>query len=66
MLIGSESNPCSFAELRSDYKKFAAKTKRRRDKRSPCLTPLLQWKTFPRTPFKSTDEVPKLKIKFIH
>lgn len=63
--IGRFSRPCLFAMLVIDYKRSATNTNNRGDRGSPCLTLLLQWKTFPRVPFKSTEEVPVLKISFI-
>jgi hypothetical protein len=50
----------------SVWRKPAARIKIRGDKRSPYLTPILQWNVFPGTPFNRTEEIPKLKMHFIH
>jgi hypothetical protein len=46
--------------------KSAARTKRRGDKGSPCLTPLKQLKVFPGIPFNNTAECPELRMLWIH
>jgi hypothetical protein len=67
--IGSERISLYSAELTMLCRRSAAKTKRRGDNGSPCLTPLLQWNTFPGTPFKRIADVPEpiiIFIQFIH
>lgn len=48
-----------------DWSKSAAKTKSRGERGSPCLTPLLQWKVLPGTPFNRTADVPELRMESI-
>jgi len=48
-----------------DWSKSAAKTKSRGERGSPCLTPLLQWKVLPGTPFNRTVDVPELRMELI-
>jgi hypothetical protein len=44
------------------WRRSAAITKSRGDSGSPCLTPLLQWKSFPGKPLSRIEDVPELKI----
>ena len=53
------------ALLMIDCKRSAASTNKSGDRGSPCLTPLLQRKTSPHTPFKITDEDPELRMALI-
>jgi hypothetical protein len=46
-----------------DCSKSAAMTKRRGERGSPYLTPLLNLKGVPGTPFKRTEEEPEVRIK---
>lgn len=62
---GVDNVPLLQAWLIMDCKTSAAKTKRRGDKGSPCLTPLLHLKGIPGTPFKRTAEEPEHKIALI-
>ena len=55
--IGSFSRFCVLAWFTILCNKSEAKTYKRGDKGSPYLTPRLQWKTLPATPFKRTGEV---------
>jgi hypothetical protein len=55
---GRLRKPMPLALLRMDCKRSAARTKRRGERGSPCLTPLLQWIVFLGTPFRRTLEVP--------
>ena len=64
--IGSLKSPSNQAAFRRVWRKSAANTNKRGERRSPCLTPLMQWKTLPGTPFRRTAEVPVLKICCIH
>ena len=64
--IGRFSNPSFFALLIIVCRRFAASTKRRGDRGSPYLSPLLQWKVFPGTPLRSTEEVPEFSMSWIH
>ena len=56
----------SFALFRIDCSRSATSTKRRGERGSPCLAPLLQWTVLPGTPFRSTEEVPEERISLIH
>ena len=42
------------------------KTKRRGDRGSPCLTPLLHWNLFPSFPLRRTEEVVVERMFLIH
>jgi hypothetical protein len=64
--IGRFKRCWSLALLRSVCNKSAASTNKRGERGSPCLTPLLQWKVFPGTPFRRMVEIPELKIEDIH
>jgi hypothetical protein len=56
-LIGFEINPRLKALFTILCKSSAPRTKRSGDKGSPCLTPLLQLKEVPGTPFNRTAEL---------
>ena len=58
--------PLLLAEFKRLCNILAASTNKKGDRGSPCLTPLRQCKVFPGTPFSRIDEVPVVKIKFIH
>lgn len=47
-------------------KRSAARTNNKGERASPCLTPLLQWKSLPRTPFNRTAEVQVERVFLIH
>jgi hypothetical protein len=63
--MGRFKSPEFFALLMMDRSRSAASTKRRGGRGSPCLTHLLQWKTFPGTPFNNTSDVVVAKISLI-
>jgi hypothetical protein len=44
----------------------AATAKRRGDRGSPCLTPLLHLKSLPATPLSNTEDVADERMSFIH
>jgi hypothetical protein len=57
--MGKFNRPKFFALFRIDWSKSAARTKRRGERGSPCLTPLLQWIVLSGTPLSMTFEVPE-------
>lgn len=57
--------PLSFSLFKIDCSKSAASTNNKGEIRSPYLTLLLQWITFPNTPFSKIEEVPVCIIIFI-
>jgi hypothetical protein len=50
----------------TDCSRSAPRTKRRGERGSPCLTPLLYLNSFPGTPFSKTKEEPEERIALIH
>jgi hypothetical protein len=56
-LIDNLSNLLSMALLIIDCNRLAGRTKSKGDRGSHCLSPLLQWNTFPGTPFNKIEEV---------
>ena len=63
---GAWSNPSLKALFTIHWRRSAASTKRRGDKGSPCLTPLLHLNCFPGTPLRSAEDIPELKSSCIH
>jgi hypothetical protein len=63
---GRERIPFYIAKFTTLCSKSAARTNKRGDKGSHCLTPLIQWNTLPDTPLRRMAEVPILNIIFIH
>lgn len=64
--IGRLIIPLSLAWLRIDWSISAARTKRRGERGTPCLTPLLQWTIFPGNPLRRTEEFLEFKTDLIH
>lgn len=63
--IGKLKLPKSFSLFTMVWRRSAARTNTSGDNGSPCLTPHLQWNTFPGTPFSRTDDVPVWRMDFI-
>jgi hypothetical protein len=64
--IGSLKIPLSFRPFMTYWRISAANTNKSGDRGSPCLTPLLQVKFFPGTPFNKTEADPEDKIASTH
>jgi len=62
---GNFRNPSWAALLMIDCRRSTVNTNNKRERGSPCLTPLLQWKVLPGTLLRRTADVPELRMELL-